>query len=151
MSGQQVSQATSWGDNTLALAWEHAPVKPLAVVAGGLVLWGVLNTMPINAVAYPTIATALVAFGAGWIARRRSALAGFACVLVASLLWFVQVLVRSWLNGDLARTFPDCDPCGLAGYTVRMSIVTLIGLGTFGVLSLVAGWLGGFVRRRSGR
>ena len=120
----------------------------LAIALGAAALLFVLNTMAVNATAYPAISCAIVAFVAGWVVRRRGAVIGFLCVLGAALLWFAQVLVRAWLQGDLARTFPDCDPCGLTGYAIRMTIVTAMGLVTFGVVGAIAGWLGAFARQR---
>lgn len=119
--------------------------------AGALALWVVLNTMRVNDTVYAVVATAVITFAAGWMSTRRGALIGFACVFVASLLWSTQVIARAWLGGDLAKPFPDCDPCGLAGHLVRMTIVTAMGLATFGVLGALAGWLGAFARRRAGR
>src|SRR4051812_11854355 len=114
----------------------------LVIVAGALVLLIVLNTMGINSTAYFATACAAVGSAAGWLTARRSS--GFACALGASLMWFAEVLARSWVDGDLARTFPDCDPCGVSGYATRMTIVTLMGLATFGVVAAAFGWLGAF-------
>ena len=121
----------------------------LAIALGAAALFFVLNTMAVNATAYVASSCAIVAFVAGWVVGRRGAVIGFLCVLGAALLWFAQVLVRAWLEGDLARTFPDCDPCGLAGYAVRMTIVTAMGLATLGVVGAIAGWLGAFARQRA--
>lgn len=71
----------------------------------------------------------------------RGALAGFGLVLVLSLAWAVFVLVRAWVDGDLARTSPDCDPCGFTGYAFRMVVVTGLFLGVFGIPAAVVGWL----------
>jgi hypothetical protein len=82
----------------------------------------------------------------------RGALAGFGLVLAISVAWAVFVLVRLWVGGELDRPFPDCDPCGFAGYAFRMAIVTAAFLGTFGVLGAVVGWLvEKAVRRKSRR
>lgn len=81
----------------------------------------------------------------------RGALAGFAVVLALSVAWAVFVLARAWVNGDLDQAFPGCDPCGFAGYSFRMVIVTAILLGTFGVVGAVAGWLAERVVRRNSR
>lgn len=116
------------------------------IFVGALVLLVVLNTMPINGTVYFAISCAVVGFGAGWLTARR--VAGLVCAFGASLLWFAEVLARAWLQGDLARTFPACDPCGLQGYAVRMTIVTVMGLATFGLVAAVFGWLGAFARQR---
>lgn len=71
----------------------------------------------------------------------RGALAGFGLVLLLSLVWTVIVLVRSWVGGEFDRPFPDCDPCGFAGYAFRMFVVTAMLLGTFGIPAAVAGWV----------
>ena len=63
-------------------------------------------------------------------------------VFVVSIAQAFVVLTRSWADGDLDRAFPDCDPCGLAGYAGRMLIVTVMSLATFGVVGAIAGWLG---------
>ena len=62
-------------------------------------------------------------------------------MLVFSVAWAVFVLARSWVDGDLDRAFPDCDPCGFAGYAFRMVVVTGLFLGMFGVPAAVIGWL----------
>ncbi len=120
----------------------------LAIALGAAALLVVLNTMQVNATAYLATSCAIVAFLAGWVVTRRGAVIGFLCVLGAALLWFAQVLGSAWLQGDLTRTSPDCDPCGLTGYAVRMTIVTAMGLATFGVVGAIAGWLGAFARQR---
>lgn len=51
------------------------------------------------------------------------------------------MLARAWVSGDLDRTFPDCDPCGLSGYAARMAVVTLMFVGLFGGPAAVIGWL----------
>jgi hypothetical protein len=82
----------------------------------------------------------------------RGALAGFGLVLVLSVAWAVFVLARAWVDGDLDRAFPDCDPCGFAGYAFRMVVVTALFLGMSGVPAAVAGWLiEKLVRRNSSR
>jgi hypothetical protein len=81
----------------------------------------------------------------------KGALAGFGAVLVFSLAWTAFVLIRAWFDGDLARTFPDCDPCGFTGYAFRMVIVTGMFLGMFGVPAAVVGWLVENAVRRSRR
>jgi hypothetical protein len=82
----------------------------------------------------------------------KGAVAGFGAVLVFSLAWAVFVLLRSWFDGDLERTFPEgCDPCGFTGYAFRMVIVTAMFLGIFGVPAALVGWLVEVVVRRSRR
>jgi hypothetical protein len=81
----------------------------------------------------------------------KGALAGFGAVLVFSLAWTAFVLIRASFDGDLARTFPDCDPCGFTGYAFRMVIVTGMFLGMFGVPAAVVGWLVENAVRRSRR
>jgi hypothetical protein len=81
----------------------------------------------------------------------KGAVAGFGAVLVFSLAWAAFVLLRSWFDGDLERTFPDCDPCGFTGYAFRMVIVTGMFLGIFGVPAALVGWLVEVVVRRSRR
>jgi hypothetical protein len=71
----------------------------------------------------------------------RGALVGFGLVLSLSLAWAVFVLLRSWVEGEFDRAFPDCDPCGFAGYAFRMVVVTALLLGMFGVPAAIAGWL----------
>jgi hypothetical protein len=71
----------------------------------------------------------------------RGAVAGFGLVVVLSVAWAVFVLARAWVDGDLARTFPDCDPCGFSGYAFRMVVVTGLFLGMFGLPAAVVGWL----------
>jgi hypothetical protein len=71
----------------------------------------------------------------------KGALAGFGLVLVLSLAWAVFVLARAWLDGDLARPFPGCDPCGFRGYALRMVVVTGLFLGMFGIPAAAVGWL----------
>jgi hypothetical protein len=56
-------------------------------------------------------------------------LAGFSLLLVGSAAWAIFVLVRSWIDGDLARPFPNYDPCGFVGYAGRMLIVSGLFLG----------------------
>lgn len=70
----------------------------------------------------------------------RGAVAGFGLVVVLSVAWAVFVLARAWVDGDLARTSPDCDPCGFTGYAYRMVVVTIF-LGMFGIPAAVVGWL----------
>jgi hypothetical protein len=79
----------------------------------------------------------------------RGALAGFGLVLVLSVAWAVFVLARAWVTGDLDRAFPDCDPCGFAGYAFRMVVVTGLFLGMFGLPAAVIGWLIEKVLRRN--
>ncbi len=71
----------------------------------------------------------------------RGALAGFSLVLVLSVAWAVFVLARAWVDGDLDRAFPNCDPCGFTGYAYRMVAVTGIFLGMFGIPAAAVGWL----------
>jgi len=54
----------------------------------------------------------------------RGALVGIGLVVIGCLAWSMFVLVRSWVDGDVARTFPDCDPCGFTGYAGRMLILS---------------------------
>lgn len=93
------------------------------------------------------VAVAVCAFVAGFLLRKRGALIGFGSVLLVSAAWAFFVMTRSWVEGDLAQTFPGCDPCGFVGYAGRMVIVTLMSLGTFGLLAAVAGGLGELVAR----
>jgi len=85
----------------------------------------------------------------------KGARAGFRAVLVFSVAWTAFLLLRAWFDGDLERTFPDCDPCGFTGYAFRMVIVTGMFLGTFGVPAAVVGWLVEdgvlWIRRKSAR
>lgn len=97
------------------------------------------------------IAVAVCAFVAGLCLRERGALTGFASVLLVSLASAVFVMARSWVEGYLAQTFPGCDPCGFVGYAGRLVIVTVMSLGTFGLLAAVAGGLGELVARRARR
>ena len=62
-------------------------------------------------------------------------------MIVACLALSIFVLARSWVIGDLARTFPDCDPCGFTGYAGRMVIVSATLVGIAGVPAAIAGWL----------
>jgi hypothetical protein len=62
-------------------------------------------------------------------------------VLAASVAWAVFVLARAWVDGDLDRAFPDCDPCGFTGYAFRMVVVTALFLALFGIPAAVVGWL----------
>ena len=62
-------------------------------------------------------------------------------MLVLSVAWAIFVLARAWVDGDLDRAFPDCDPCGFAGYAFRMVVVTGLFLGMFGVPAAAIGWL----------
>lgn len=120
----------------------------LALVVGSLGVWAGMRTMAINDLLYAISTTAAATLFAGFLAGRRGVLVGFGSFLAASLIWTAEVLTRAWLSGELAATSPDCDPCGLGGYVVRMLIVTAIGLSTFGVLGGAAGWLGELVRHR---
>jgi hypothetical protein len=81
----------------------------------------------------------------------RGAVAGFGLVVVLSVAWAVFVLARAWVDGDLARTFPGCDPCGFRGYAYRMVVVTGLFLGMFGIPAAVVGWSVERVLRRSSR
>ena len=91
------------------------------------------------------VSVAVAAFIAGFLLRQRGALTGFGSVLLVSSAWAFFVLARAWVEGDLAQTFPGCDPCGFVGHVGRMVIVTLMSLGTFGLLAAVAGGLGELV------
>jgi hypothetical protein len=71
----------------------------------------------------------------------RGALVGIGLVVIGCLAWSVFVLVRSWVNGDLARTYPDCDPCGFTGYAGRMVILSGMALAILGVPAGAIGWL----------
>ncbi len=121
----------------------------LGLIAGGIVIYLGVKTMPLNGVAY--LAAASVAGGgiAGVAAGSRGVVAGFAAAVLAAALWAADVIVREWASGGLARQVPDCDPCGLSGVLVRMIIVSAMGLATFGVAAAVAGALAGYVRRRA--
>jgi hypothetical protein len=71
----------------------------------------------------------------------RGALVGIGVVVVGCLAWSLVVLVKSWVNGDLARTYPDCDPCGFIGYTGRMVILSGMALVILGLPAAAMGWL----------
>ena len=116
----------------------------LAVIAGSLLIGTAEITAStfVRDVSFFVVAVAVSGLLAGFLARHRGALAGFASVFVVSIAQAFVVLVRSWVDGDLDRPFPDCDPCGLVGYAGRMLIVTVISLATFGVVGAIAGWLG---------
>ena len=116
----------------------------LAVIAGSLLI-GTAELAAatfVRDVSFFVVAVALAGLLAGALAGHRGALAGFASVFVVSIAQAFIVLMRSWADGDLDRAFPDCDPCGLAGYAGRMLIVTVMSLATFGVVGAIAGWLG---------
>ena len=71
----------------------------------------------------------------------RGALVGIGLVVIGCLAWSMFVLVRSWVDGDLARTFPDCDPCGFTGYAGRMLILSGMVMVILGVPAGTIGWL----------
>jgi hypothetical protein len=71
----------------------------------------------------------------------RGALVGIGVVVIGCMAWSLFVLVRSWVDGDLARTFPDCDPCGFMGYAGRMAILSGMALAILGVPAAAVGWL----------
>ena len=123
---------------------------PLAVTAGSVLigLADLANAFLARDVRVVLIATAFAACLTGFVARRRGALAGLAAVVAVGVAQAAVVLGTAWAAGDLARTYPDCDPCGLPGYTGRLLIVLLRTLGTVGVIAAVAGWLGEQAARR---
>ena len=71
----------------------------------------------------------------------RGALVGLGLVVIGCLAWSMFVLARSWVDGDLVRTFPDCDPCGFTGYAGRMLILSVMVLVILGVPAGALGWL----------
>lgn len=93
----------------------------------------------INDLRILAVAVAFSAFVAGFLLQDRGVLAGFGSVLLVSLAWAFFVMARSWVEGDLARTHPNCDPCGFVSYAGRLLIITLMSLGTFGVLAAIRG------------
>ena len=77
------------------------------------------------------------AFGAGFFAGGRAALAGAVSVLVGAFLYAVVAGV----------TQPGGDPGAFASFFLRIPIAVF----PFIVLGALAGWLGGSVRRRAVR
>ena len=105
----------------------------------------------INDLRILAVLVAVAAFVAGFRLRERGMLTGFGSVLLVSSAWAFFVLARAWVDGDLAQTFPGCDPYGFVGYAGRMVIVALMSLGTFGLLAAIARGLGELVARRARR
>jgi len=114
----------------------------LALAIGTVGSWLVYRLAPPVSVPLALAVVAAATLAAGFVAGRRGALIGFGSVVIASTAWAIEVMLRSWLSGDLARTFPDCDPCGFVGYGGRMAIVTGMTLAAAGPLGAAAGWLG---------
>ena len=75
------------------------------------------------------------AFGAGFFAGRRAALAGALSVLLGALLYVVAA----------ALTQPGGDPGAFASFFLRIPIAVF----PFILLGALAGWLGGAVRARA--
>ncbi len=123
------------------------------VLVGGSFAMGLSAVLAasINDLRILAVLVAIAAFVAGFLVRERGALTGFGSVLLVSSAWAFFVMARAWVEGDLAQTFPGCDPCGFVGHTGRMVIVTLMSLGTFGLTAAVAGGLGELVARRARR
>ena len=71
----------------------------------------------------------------------RGALVSIGLLAIGCLAWSVFVLAKSWADGDLARTFPDCDPCGFSGYAGRMLILSGMIVLILGVPVGAVGWL----------
>jgi hypothetical protein len=78
------------------------------------------------------------AFGAGWFAMRRSALAGFLSVVVGALIYGVYSLSRP--GADAGATVVD-----LVGWETRLLISVL----PFAIGGAFAGAAGGWLRRRA--
>lgn len=123
----------------------------LGAAVGGLLAYFTAKTMPLNALPYALAGSALAGFVAGFVARRQGVVAGVFAVVVAALLWSADVLGGAWLAGDLARAFPECDPCGFNGFLARMLVVSATGIAALGPLAGICGWLGTVVRARMKR
>ena len=80
---------------------------------------------------------AFAAFGAGFFAGRRAALAGALSVLLGAFLYAVVAGV----------TQPEGDPGAFASFFLRIPIAVF----PFILLGALAGWLGGAVRARAVR
>lgn len=121
---------------------------PVGIALGTLSVFVLASVTPISGTPYAFVAAGLVGMLAGALSRRRGWLAGLAALVCGVLLWSTYVFAWSWLNGDLVRTFPDCDPCGVSGYAARIGIVAAIGLVGFSIPAAVGGWLGAAIARR---
>ena len=71
----------------------------------------------------------------------RGALVGIGLLVIGCLAWSLFILARAWVDGDLARTFPDCDPCGFAGYLGRLFVLCVMVVVILGVPAGAMGWL----------
>lgn len=111
----------------------------LAVLGGALVqAVAFLRLVGLGGSPLAVLVIVLTAFGTGFFAARRGALAGIASVYLGNLLFFLA---------NVLRYGPGEDPTGLFPVLGRMIIIQLVIL-PFGIAGAIAGWTGERARRR---